>query len=84
MLQIYEAVAARPEKDAEFLSRFGWVFRRLDEPKKSVKLLKQSLALAAGDREIRMRLAEALQDAGDYAEAERHFQVLLQAAPQRP
>jgi len=84
LLRIYEPVAARPGKDAVFLSRFGWVLRRLEEPKKSVKLLRQSLALAAEDREIRMRLAEALQDAGDYAEAERHFQVLLQAAPQRP
>jgi tetratricopeptide (TPR) repeat protein len=83
LLQLYDTVAANPPKDAVFLSRFGWALRRLEEPRKSVKLLEQSLALAGQDREIRMRLAEALQDAGEYAEAERHFQILLRPTSRR-
>jgi tetratricopeptide (TPR) repeat protein/cellulose synthase/poly-beta-1,6-N-acetylglucosamine synthase-like glycosyltransferase len=82
-LQIHEQVSVKPPKDAVFLSRFAWVLRRLDEPKKGVVLLKQALELEPKSREIRTQLAEALSAAKEYAEAEKHYRILLQTDPAR-
>jgi tetratricopeptide (TPR) repeat protein len=84
VLRLYEAVVANTPGDAVFLSRFGWVMRRLDEPKKGVTLLKYALTLNPRDRETRRLLAEALQDMGNYDEAEQHFQLLLRNPGRRP
>jgi predicted Zn-dependent protease len=83
-LHIYDQVKDAPKQDAMFLSRLGWVLRRLEEPKKCVVLLKLALDQEPGSREIRTHLAEALNAAGDYAEAEKQFQILLRTSARQP
>jgi tetratricopeptide (TPR) repeat protein len=51
--------------------------RRLGDPAKSLVLLKRALELDPTSREIRRNLADGLQAAGQYDEAERHYQYLL-------
>lgn len=84
VLRIYEKGLATMPKDPTHLARFAWVLRRVGEPRKGVHLLRQALELEPGSREVRMRLAEALQDLGDFTEAERHYAILLRTAPARP
>ncbi len=82
ILRICEAEsAAQPPMDAARLGRFAWVLRRVDEPKKSVVLLKKALELDPKSRELRRGLAEALSAAEEYEEAEKQYQLLLQASP---
>jgi tetratricopeptide (TPR) repeat protein/cellulose synthase/poly-beta-1,6-N-acetylglucosamine synthase-like glycosyltransferase len=64
-------------QDPLYLARLGWVMRRLEEPAKSVTFLKRAVELDPKARTVRRQLAEALYAAGDFAEAERQFQVLL-------
>jgi tetratricopeptide (TPR) repeat protein len=75
---------AGTSRDAVFLTRFGWVLRRLEETKKSLPLLRRALALDPDSREIRRNLADALQAAGLYDEAERHYQHLLSTGARTP
>jgi predicted Zn-dependent protease len=70
-------------RDPVFLARLSWVMRRLGEKARSVALLRAALARDPASREVRTRLAEALQAAGQYAEAERHYEYLLRTAPRR-
>ncbi len=81
ILRICAEAAAPPTADAERLGRFAWVLRRLDEPKKSVALLKRALELDPKSRELRRSLAEALSAAEEYEEAEKQYRILLQASP---
>jgi predicted Zn-dependent protease/cellulose synthase/poly-beta-1,6-N-acetylglucosamine synthase-like glycosyltransferase len=84
LVRIAEQVAAESGRDATFLTRLGWVLRRLGEPQRSVVLLKKAVRQEPDSREVRKRLAEALQEAGDYAEAERHYDYLLRTGAPRP
>jgi tetratricopeptide (TPR) repeat protein len=84
LVRIAEQVAAEGGRDATFLTRLGWVLRRLGEPQHSVALLKKAVRQQPDSREVRKRLAEALQEAGDYAEAERHYDYLLRTGAPRP
>jgi tetratricopeptide (TPR) repeat protein len=68
---------AETSKDAVYLTRLGWVMRRLGDPAKSLVLLKRALELDPTSREIRRNLADGLQAAGQYDEAESHYQYLL-------
>jgi tetratricopeptide (TPR) repeat protein/cellulose synthase/poly-beta-1,6-N-acetylglucosamine synthase-like glycosyltransferase len=81
ILRIYTQAAMEPNLDADYLGRFAWVLRRVDEPKKSVTLLKQAVELQPNSRELRRHLAEALTAAEQYDEAERQYRILLQAIP---
>jgi predicted Zn-dependent protease len=83
VLRIYESGSTALPKDAARLARFAWVLRRLGEPRKGVRLLRQALELEPRSREVRARLAEALQELGEFTEAERHYAVLLRTPPAR-
>jgi predicted Zn-dependent protease/cellulose synthase/poly-beta-1,6-N-acetylglucosamine synthase-like glycosyltransferase len=84
LLKIAEQAGSDPNRGAAFLARLGWVLRRLGEQDRSVAVLKKAIGQDPDSREVRTRLAEALQAAGDYAEAERHYQYLLRTAGKRP
>jgi tetratricopeptide (TPR) repeat protein len=84
LLHIYEKLLEKPSVDAAFLGRFGWTLRRVDEPKKSVALLKRAVQLEPKSREMRRQLADALSAAEDYDEAEKQYRILLQASPSTP
>jgi tetratricopeptide (TPR) repeat protein len=72
LLKIAEQAGSDPNRGAAFLARLGWVLRRLGEQDRSVAVLEKAIGQDPDSREVRTRLAEALQAAGDYAEAERH------------
>jgi tetratricopeptide (TPR) repeat protein len=76
---VYDQVRAMKAPDPVLLSRLAWVLRRLKENDKAVALLREALERAPGARPVRLQLAEALYDAGRYAESERLFQSLLEA-----
>jgi cellulose synthase/poly-beta-1,6-N-acetylglucosamine synthase-like glycosyltransferase/predicted Zn-dependent protease len=80
VVQIAEQTASGQGHDAVFLARLSWVLRRLGETSRGVALLKRALQQDPQSRELRRRLAEALQAAGEHAEAERHYQYLLRSA----
>jgi predicted Zn-dependent protease len=80
LTKIAEQAAADPGAEGPFLLRLGWVLRRLGEPGLSVTILKKAVRQQPDSREVRTRLAEALQAAGHYAEAERHYEYLLRTA----
>jgi predicted Zn-dependent protease/cellulose synthase/poly-beta-1,6-N-acetylglucosamine synthase-like glycosyltransferase len=84
LLKIAEQTAENRDGDATFLMRLGWVLRRIGEPGRSVAILKLALRQNPDSHEVRTRLAEALQAAGDYAEAERHYEYLLRHSRERP
>jgi tetratricopeptide (TPR) repeat protein len=84
LLHIYEKLLETPSEDAAFLGRFAWTLRRVDEPKKSVALLKRAVDLDPKSREMRRQLADALSAAELYAEAEKQYQILLRSAPASP
>jgi tetratricopeptide (TPR) repeat protein/cellulose synthase/poly-beta-1,6-N-acetylglucosamine synthase-like glycosyltransferase len=84
LLQIYEKMLETPSEDAAFLGRFAWTLRRVDEPKKSVALLKRVVEIDPKSREMRRQLADALSAAEMYAEAEKQYQILLRSAPESP
>jgi predicted Zn-dependent protease len=84
LLRIAEQAAAETGRDVGFLTRLSWVLRRLGEPDRGVALLKKAARQEPDSREVRKRLAEALQEAGDYAEAERHYEYLLRTGARRP
>src|SRR5581483_12281331 len=81
VLRICERVPPPLLRDSARLARLAWVLRRLGEPRKSLGLLRQALELDPASREVRARLAETLQEVGEFAEAERHYAVLLKTAP---
>src|SRR5262249_3303824 len=74
---------ARTSKDAVYLTRLGWVMRRLGDSAKSLIFLKHRLELAPISRQIRRNLADGLQAGGQYDEAERHYQYLLRKGTPR-
>jgi cellulose synthase/poly-beta-1,6-N-acetylglucosamine synthase-like glycosyltransferase/predicted Zn-dependent protease len=80
LLQIAEQTAAGDGHDAVFLARLSWVLRRLGETSRSVAVLRRALRHEPESRELRRRLAEALQAAGAHAEAEQHYQFLLRGS----
>jgi cellulose synthase/poly-beta-1,6-N-acetylglucosamine synthase-like glycosyltransferase/predicted Zn-dependent protease len=84
LMKIAQQAARDAGSDGPFLLRLGWVLRRLDEPGLSVVVLKKAARQQPDSREVRTRLAEALQAAGDYAEAERHYEYLLRTAGKGP
>jgi cellulose synthase/poly-beta-1,6-N-acetylglucosamine synthase-like glycosyltransferase/tetratricopeptide (TPR) repeat protein len=63
--------------NAVFLGRAAWVLRRLKEPEKAARLLETAVALEPDTRQLRLQLAETLSEQGAYAEAEKHFRLLL-------
>jgi tetratricopeptide (TPR) repeat protein/cellulose synthase/poly-beta-1,6-N-acetylglucosamine synthase-like glycosyltransferase len=75
---------ARQSTDAVYLTRFGWVMRQLGESARSIALLNRALELDPTSREIRRNLADGLQAAGQYDEAESHYQYLLRNRTPRP
>ncbi|HVS37471.1 MAG TPA: tetratricopeptide repeat protein [Gemmataceae bacterium] len=81
ILRIYEKSLTAPGKDAAYLGRFAWVLRRLDEPKKSVALLRSAVQLAPKSRELRRQLADALSAAEEYDDAEKQYRILLSGSP---
>jgi tetratricopeptide (TPR) repeat protein len=81
ILRIYDKSLTAPGKDAAFLGRFAWVLRRLDEPKKSVALLRGAVQLEPKSRELRRQLADALSAAEEYDEAEKQYRILLSGSP---
>jgi tetratricopeptide (TPR) repeat protein/cellulose synthase/poly-beta-1,6-N-acetylglucosamine synthase-like glycosyltransferase len=81
-LQIADQTA-NAGRDAVFLAHLSWVLRRLGEPDRGVALLRKAVEQEPKARELRRSLAEALQAAGHYAEAERHYEHLLRSAPRR-
>jgi tetratricopeptide (TPR) repeat protein len=83
LLRIAEQIAVEADRGATFLSRLGWVLRRLGESERSLAILKKAVRQEPDSREVRKRLAEALQEAGDYAEAERHYDYLLRTGARR-
>jgi tetratricopeptide (TPR) repeat protein len=83
LLKIAHQAEAGADKDAVYLGRLSWALRRLGETTRGMALLRRAVQQDPESRELRRRLAEALQAAGDYAEAERHYQYLLSAAPKR-
>jgi thioredoxin-like negative regulator of GroEL len=83
LVQVADEGAAGGGQDTVFLARLGWVLRRLGETSRSLALLRRAVQHDPQSRELRMRLAEALQAAGQHAEAEQHFDYLLRTAPPR-
>ena len=81
LLHIYEKMLESPSEDAAFLGRFAWTLRRVDEPKKSVALLKRAVDLDPKSREMRRQFADALSAAEFYDEAEKQYQILLRSSP---
>ena len=57
------------------------MLRRVKETDKSVVLLTKAVSLEPDSRSLRQQLAEALQEKGDYDEAEKHYRILLRAKP---
>jgi predicted Zn-dependent protease/cellulose synthase/poly-beta-1,6-N-acetylglucosamine synthase-like glycosyltransferase len=80
-LRLYAHAGEARADDANFLARLAWVLRRVKETGKSAALLEKVLATDPESRTIRQQLAEALQEKGDYDEAEKHYRVLLRARP---
>jgi predicted Zn-dependent protease len=80
LVKIAQQLTADSAAEGPVLVRLGWVLRRLGEPALSVAILKKAVRQQPDSREVRTRLAEALQAAGDYAEAERHYEYLLRKA----
>jgi tetratricopeptide (TPR) repeat protein len=69
--------------DAVRLARLGWIMRRLGEQRKGLVFLRRALELSPQSRQIRRDLADALQAAGEYDEAERHYQHLLRSSARK-
>jgi predicted Zn-dependent protease len=82
LLAIADQAAIGKGQETVFLERLGWVLRRLGEKGRSVALLRRAVQQEPQSRQLRMRLAEALQAAGQHAEAERHYQYLLRTPSQ--
>jgi tetratricopeptide (TPR) repeat protein len=80
-VQIYERIRQAKSEDPVFLGRLAWVLRRVKETDRSVVLLEQAVALEPTSRPLRQQLAEALQEKGDYDEAEKHYRILLRTRP---
>ena len=67
----------------ELLGKAAWMLSRLRESGRAAELLTQMLAAEPTSREVRKRLAEALTEAGQLQEAEKHFRYLLRTSPDR-
>lgn len=78
VLHIYEK-AIKTSKEDVFLSRLGWVLRRYKHNKRSIEVLTKAMELNSKSREARKQLAEALYEQGEFAEAEKHFKILLRS-----
>jgi tetratricopeptide (TPR) repeat protein len=81
LLHIYEKLVQAPSEDAAFLGRFAWTLRRVDEPMKSVALLKRAVELDPKSREMRRQFADALSAAELFDDAEKQYKILLRSAP---
>jgi tetratricopeptide (TPR) repeat protein len=82
-VRIYESLRERKSSDATLLTRLAWVLRRVKEADRSIALLEKALALEPTSRATRRQLAETLYEKGDYAEAEKHYQILLKSGASR-
>jgi tetratricopeptide (TPR) repeat protein len=79
VVHICDRVRQGKTDDAVFLGRLAWVLRRVKETDKSVVLLDKAVSLEPESRTLRQQLAEALQEKGDYEEAEKHYRILLRS-----
>lgn len=71
---------AHSPSDAVELARFGWVLHRLGENAKSVDILEKAVALEPENRNLRLQLANELQDLGQFERAAQQYNLLLTAA----
>jgi tetratricopeptide (TPR) repeat protein len=82
-LVVYDVYRADSTADPQVVGRLAWVLTRLKEHARAADLLARILAADPQSREVRRRLAEALTEAGEYKEAERHYRILLRSSPDR-
>ena len=69
--------------EPQLVGRLAWVMTRLREHTRAAELLTRLLAADPQSRDVRRRLAEALTEAGELKEAEKHYRVLLRTSPDR-
>jgi predicted Zn-dependent protease len=81
---IHDKLRGQSTTDAVYLTRLAWVLRRVRELGRSIAALELALEHDSTSYSIRLQLAEALQENGDYAKAEKHYQILLRAKPTSP
>jgi cellulose synthase/poly-beta-1,6-N-acetylglucosamine synthase-like glycosyltransferase/tetratricopeptide (TPR) repeat protein len=75
-----KTLADKTSTDPQFLSRLAQALRTLDEPARAATLLRRAVKADPTSRTLKLQLAQALYDAGRYAEARRYFRALLPSA----
>jgi cellulose synthase/poly-beta-1,6-N-acetylglucosamine synthase-like glycosyltransferase/tetratricopeptide (TPR) repeat protein len=81
IVRVHDKLLVQSKTDAVYLTRLAWVLRRVKELDRAVAALEQALERDPESRPIRLQLAEVLYEKGAYAQAEKHFQVLLKTKP---
>jgi cellulose synthase/poly-beta-1,6-N-acetylglucosamine synthase-like glycosyltransferase/tetratricopeptide (TPR) repeat protein len=76
-VDLFEKTVKAQDQDAVFLTRLAWVLRRVHEPARSTVLLEKVISRDPGNRSVRLQLAEALYEMGEYQRANEHFGRLL-------
>jgi tetratricopeptide (TPR) repeat protein len=83
VLVAYDALKANAPDDPVMVGRLAWVMTRVEDHVRSAELLRKALELDPTSRAMRLRLARALTEAGQFAEADKHYKILLRTAPGR-
>lgn len=68
-----------PPRNDVYLMRLAWVMRKSKQLSASVRLLELALEQEPDSIKTRRRLAETLQAAGRYKDAEYHYRILLRS-----
>ncbi len=63
------------------IRQMAWVLRRVGEKQKAANLLESLIAVDASSRDIRLELAQTLDDLGKADEAAKHYRILLRSTP---
>ena len=82
--QAYARAHALTPKVFEWAYLDAVVLQRLARPAEAVKRLDEALSISGGNLPARVRLAEALLEAGDLGRSRRSFEPLLAEAPAEP
>jgi len=77
VLAIENEAGRQKYSDAAFKALLASVMQNMGEKEKAMTLLTEALKLDPTRRSSRMQLADLLSDMGDFEEADRHYQMLL-------
>lgn len=76
-LAIRGRLEALPPRQPRPLARLAWVLVRVNERRAGIEPLMRALSLSPDDADLRLQLADALHEVGEYDRAEEHYTWLL-------